>query len=184
MRTSHSDSLSLSLSLSLSFFLSHTHTHAIPTHTHTYYRTISVCIFDYLLSKQNLFACTLSFFLYFFLLSFRCETCQIVALLLRVVSDSLTLLTVILLAKGWTVVRRKISAKGRVKIAIFMTSCVLSYMFLLIDFWIISLFFLSQNILYSFLFLFFPGTYSPVCTVSAHNFQTAKTYCFGHQPIA
>ena len=52
----------------------------------------------------------------------RCESCQMVALSLRVCSDSMTLLTAILLAKGWTVVRRKISAKGRVKIAMFMTT--------------------------------------------------------------
>jgi hypothetical protein len=59
----------------------------------------------------------------------RCEGCQMIALTLRVLSDSLTLLTCILLAKGWTVVRRKISASGRVKIAIFMTTYIIASMF-------------------------------------------------------
>jgi hypothetical protein len=59
----------------------------------------------------------------------RCETCQMIAITLRIFSDSITLLTAIVLAKGWTVVRRKISAKGRVKIAIFMTTYMIAGIF-------------------------------------------------------
>ena len=59
----------------------------------------------------------------------RCEACQFIALNMRVISDSLVLCTCILLAKGWTVVRRKISASGRVKIAIFMTLYVTAGLF-------------------------------------------------------
>ena len=44
----------------------------------------------------------------------RLPACQMIAITLRIFSESLTLLTAILLAKGWTVVRRKISAKVKI----------------------------------------------------------------------
>ena len=136
---------------------SHTHTRARHTNTHSHTlssaRTISVFASLITYSPNKICLHVLyPFFCIFFCSSFRCETCQIVALLLRIVSDSLTLLTVILLAKGWTVVRRKISAKGRVKIAIFMTSCVLSHIFLLIDIGLFLCF--SSHKIFCILFIF------------------------------
>jgi hypothetical protein len=59
----------------------------------------------------------------------RLADAQLTGLVLRALSESLLLLTVILLGKGWTVVRRKISATGRVKIAIYMTLFVVSNLF-------------------------------------------------------
>jgi hypothetical protein len=59
----------------------------------------------------------------------RLKDAQLTGLVLRALSESLLLLTVILLGKGWTVVRRKISATGRVKIAIYMTLFVVTNLF-------------------------------------------------------
>ena len=59
----------------------------------------------------------------------RLPNAQLTGLVMRAFSESLMLLTVILLAKGWTVVRRKISASGRIKIGIYMTLYIVSSLF-------------------------------------------------------
>ena len=47
-----------------------------------------------------------------------------------IAADTLMIILLLLLAKGWTIVRRKISVEGRVKLALFSTvfavTCVLS----------------------------------------------------------
>lgn len=49
---------------------------------------------------------------------------EVYGVLFGTVSDFLLLLMIILVGKGWTIVRRKISARGRVKIACYMTTYV------------------------------------------------------------
>merc|ERR1719181_2409444 len=50
------------------------------------------------------------------------ENCRELGYYLQGVSEMLIMLLLILVAKGWTIVRKKISAQGRVKIACFMTA--------------------------------------------------------------
>ena len=50
--------------------------------------------------------------------------CQTIAQFLWHVADLILVLLVILLAKGWTIVRKKISANGRVRLTLYMTTLV------------------------------------------------------------
>ena len=59
---------------------------------------------------------------------------NVISLMLHHIMDTIFILDIMLIAKGWTVIRRKISASGRVKLAIVMTAYVVLGIMAIINF--------------------------------------------------